>query len=350
MIQGHAYDAWVSPESKLTVSYAFTRVLGSLPLPAFLVLAGAAVAWRTGAAAARGESARRVRKRVIFRGFQIVAWGYATSAIYALMDGYDGIDTFLRADVLHVIGLSIAFLAWLGIRPERGEAPDAPPDAAWLSRSALGVGLAVTAVCPWLSRVGPEVPGTLRYLVGLVVDVPGVTLMPFVPLAAWFCVGALGAGFMLRARARTGDTSKAGAPPGTLWAMTAAGLAAWVIGSSGTDAVVALLGGELSRRHPAVWLNVVDLAGRGLVVLSLGALVANRVSGRVEKALLVIGRGSLVAYVFHIPFCYGAIGRPLSGRLDMIEATAAMVVLVAVSWAVVWVRDQLRATYVRRWA
>jgi hypothetical protein len=287
---------------------------------------------------------------VIFRGLQIVAWGYATSAVYALMDGYDGLDTFLRADVLHVIGLSIAFLAWVGIRPKRGEAAGAPPDALWLSRSALAVGVAVSVLCPWVSRVSPETTGPSRYVVGLVADVPGVTLMPFVPLAAWFCVGALAADFMLRARAKAMDTSKAGAPSRALWAMTALGLGAWVVGSSGTDAVVGLLGGELSRRHPAVILNVVDLAGRGLVVLSLGALAANGVSGRVEKALLVIGRGSLVAYVFHIPFCYGALGRPIVGRLDMVEATAAMVVLVVVSWGVVWARDLLRATYLRRWA
>ncbi len=350
MIQGHAYDAWVAPESKETVAYAFTRVLGSLPLPAFLLLAGAAVAWRTGAAEARGESARRVRGRVIFRGAQIVLWGYAVSAVYALMDGHSGLDTFLRADVLHVIGLSIAALAFAGIRPARGAAVDAPPELSRLVRAAVVVGLLVTVACPWISRVSPETTGWPRYVVGLFADVPGVTLMPFVPLSAWFCAGVLGAFAMLRARAGLTDVGRAGAPERTLWTMTAVGLAGWVIGDLGTDALLAALGGELSRAHPAVWLNVVDLAGRALVVLGLGALVANRVSGRALSALLVIGRGSLIAYVFHIPFCYGALGRPVAGRLDMWEATALMVVLVAASWLAVYVRDALKARYVRRLA
>jgi len=342
MIQGHAYDGWASPEAKETVGYAFTRVLGSLPLPAFLVLAGAAVAWRTGAAAIRGESAAKVRKRVIVRGFQIVAWGYATSAVYALMDGFTGLDTFLRADVLHVIGLSIAIVAFFGIRPARGASASSPPVVARLGWAALAVGVGVTALCPWLSRISPETAGPLRYVVGLFADVPGVTLMPFVPLVAWFCVGVGAAQWMLIARKKLGDTSKAGAPGRTLWAMTAVGVLTWALGSWGTDALVEALGGPLSRRHVAVWFNVIDLGGRGLLVLSLGALVANHVSGRVERALLVIGRGSLVAYVFHIPFCYGALGRPLSGTLDMAESTAGMVVLVAVSWGVVWIRDEAR--------
>ncbi len=342
MIQGHAYDAWVSPDSKQTVAYAFTRVLGSLPLPAFLLLAGAAVAWRTGAAASRGESARKVRRRVIFRGLQIVVWGYVMSAAYALMDGFEGLDTFLRADVLHVIGLSIAAVGWVGIRPARGRGAEQAPDEARLQRSAVVVGLAVTLLCPWVSRVSPETTGPLRYLVGLFADVPGVTRMPFVPLAAWFCAGVLAAGVMLRAREASHDDSPAGAPARTLWAMAAVGLGGWVVGSLGTDAMLSLMGGELSRRHPAVWLNVVDLAGRALLVLSLGALVANRVRGRAKAALLVIGRGSLVAYVFHLPFCYGALGRPIEGRLDMVQATALMLVLVAASWGAVWVRDQLR--------
>jgi len=111
--------------------------------------------------------------------------------------------------------------------------------------------------------------------------------------------------------------------------MTAVGVLAWAAGSFGTDALVESMGGSLTRRHVAVWLNVIDLGGRGAVVLSLGALVANQVRGRVKKALLIIGRGSLVAYVFHIPFCYGALGRPIAGRLDMAESTALTALLIA---------------------
>jgi len=348
MIQGHAYDGWASPAAKETLGYAFTRVLGSLPLPAFLVLAGAAVAVRTHAATVRGETAQKVRRRVVRRGFEVMGWGYVVSAVYALMDGHSGLDTFLRVDVLHVIGLSIAVLALLGIRPVLGaKAVDAPPAPGRLAITASVVGVLTTAACPFVSGFGEYATSPLGYFVGLFVDVPGVTLMPFVPLVAWVSVGVLAAQSMLRARENSGDTSPAGAPAKTLYRMAALGIAFWVLGSLGTGALVDALGddfgGVLSRRHPAVWFNVLDLAGRGLVVLALGALAANHVQGKVKGALLTIGRGSLVAYVFHIPFCYGALGRPLSAKLDMFESTALVVVLIAVSWAAVWLRDAVRA-------
>ena len=48
-----------------------------------------------------------------------------------------------------------------------------------------------------------------------------------------------------------------------------------------------------------------------------------------------------MAYVFHIPFCYGLLGAPFADRLDMGAATAAMVGLVALSWMAVWGRDAM---------
>ncbi len=342
MIQGHAYDGWASPSAKETVSYALTRVLGSAPLPAFLVLAGAAVALRVAAASTRAEDARLVRRRVILRGLGIVAWGYGVSFAFALIDGFDGLDTLLRADVLHVIGLSIASVGWLGIRAAPRSGEGAPPDPRRLALAAVGVGLATTLACPIVSAAASTTSGPLRYVVGLFSDVPGVTLMPYIPLVAWLCAGIGAAQWMLAARARSGDTSPAGAPRRTIAWMAGLAMLVATAGSTGTDAVLGALGGSLSRAHPAVWLNVVDLSGRGVLVLALGALLANRVSGWLRTALLRLGRSSLVAYVFHIPFCYGAFARPIAGRLDMLEATALMIVLLGASYAVVFTRDAAR--------
>lgn len=346
MIQGHAYDGWASPAAKETAAYAFTRVLGSLPLPAFLVLAGAAVAVRTQAAAVRGESATKVRWRVARRGLEAMGWGYLVSAIYALMDGYAGLETLLRVDVLHVIGLSIAVLAALGIRPARGSRADAAPSPRRLANTAAILGVAVTGACPFVSGLGADVVGPVRFFVGLFVDVPGVTLMPLLPLVAWVSIGVLAGRMMLVSRDLSGDTSRAGAPRRTLYALAACGLLAWGLGSLATGAMVDALSAEygdvISRRHPAVWFNVIDLGGRGVLVLALSALAANHVTGRLRKALLTMGRGSLVAYVFHIPFCYGSLGEPLRGQLDMATATLWVAALIAVSWGAVWLRDEVR--------
>lgn len=337
MIQGHAYDGWVAPDHKDAAAYLFTRLLGSLPLPAFLVLAGSAIVLRVDAARRRGESLDAVRRSVVRRGLLVVAWGYATNIAYGLMDGWDGIETLLRADVLHVIGLSIVALALLGIRG-RVEAVRAR-----LVRASVGMAIGLTLLCPWLSPLGSAVPGPVRYLAALFVDVPRVTIMPFVPLGAWLAVGALAALTMLHFRGREpSEKPGAGAPDRVLLAITGVGVAAAVLGSRGATLLVESLGGSLARDHPSVWFNIIDLAGRGLVVLGVSAYFSMRLPARVRSVLVRLGRGSLVAYVFHIPFCYGAVGAPIRGRLDMATATGCVLLLMALSVLAVFARDAWR--------
>lgn len=338
MIQGHAYDGWVAPEHKESAAYLFTRLLGSLPLPAFLVLAGAAIVLRVDAAARRGEPAGVVRRSVLRRGLVVLAWGYAVNVAYALIDDGLSIDTLLRADVLHVIGLSIAAFALLAIRGDRA------PDPRRLVAGALALAIVPTVLCPWLSPLGAHAPGPLRFVAALFVDVPTVTLMPFVPLASWLAIGALGAIAMLRARS-TGERrpGRAGAPASFLVALGLGSLGVAIASSHATDLVVEALGGSLTRAHPAVWLNVIDLAARGLFVLALGALASLHLPELARRVLVRLGQGSLVAYVFHIPFCYGRLGEPIRGRLDMATATVLVALLMAASWLAVYARDTLRA-------
>ncbi len=337
MIQGHAYDGWVAPEHKESAAYLFTRLLGSLPLPAFLVLAGAAVVLRVDAAQRKGEAASVVRASVLRRAMWVLAMGYLSSFAYALVDGHAGLGTLLRADVLHVIGLSIGALVLLGVRGARVPSPRA------LLLASLGLTLAPTALCPWLSPLGAHVDGPARFAVALFVDVPSVTRMPFVPLVSWVGLGALAALAMLRARARSRQAPRrAGAPTWFLLTLTLGALAMALAASRATPLVVEWLGGSLSRAHPAVWLNVIDLGARGLFVLAVAALASNHLPERARAALVRLGQGSMVAYVLHIPFCYGALGAPVRGRLDMGTSTALVALLMVVSWLSVFARDTLR--------
>jgi uncharacterized membrane protein len=346
MIQGHAYDGWASAEAKETVFYAFTRVLGSLPLPAFLVLSGASLALRVEAGAQRDEDAGAVRRSVVRRGVEILLVGYVSSGVYALIDGADSIATVLRADVLHLIGLSIAIVGFAGLGA-RG-----PVEPKRLGIAAAAIGGVVLLVCPWASQATSGLEhGLFRFVVGLFSEVPEIARMPFIPLAAWFCLGIGIAQLMIRQRARAGETevSAAGAPTSTLLLLGLGSLAIAVAGHYLTDYFVGR-GVPLTRHHPIVWLNAVDLGARGVLVLAAGALAANYVSGRTRTVLVRLGRGSLVAYVFHIPFCYGTLASPFAFKLDMWTATLLVVILIAASIAAVFVRDAFRAREARRTA
>ncbi|MGE0786485.1 MAG: heparan-alpha-glucosaminide N-acetyltransferase domain-containing protein [Sandaracinaceae bacterium] len=333
MIQGHAYDAWVRPEDKTSAAYLFTRVLGSLPLPAFLVLAGAAIALRVEAAERRAEPAVSVRRSVFARGCSVLAWGYAASLAYALIDGTEGWGTLLRADVLHAIGISIALLAWLGIRGA------GPPTLRAFGRAALGLAIVPVLVCPWLSPVGASVDGPLKYAVALFVDVPGVTRMPVVPLAGWLGLGACVV-VAMRTRARGEDpfAAVAGARAGWLVRLLIGALAIAIAGHLGTRAWVDA-GAELSRAHPIVWLNAIDLGARGVIVLAVGALVSVRLPASARRLLVQLGRASLFTYVLHLPLTYGRLAAPLWGTLSMPAATAAVGGLLALCALAVLARD-----------
>lgn len=366
MIQGHAYHAWVSPALHGGLPYRATRVLGTVPLPAFLVLAGAAVMLRLQLAAARASGdpqadravAAALRRRLVWRGVQVMGWGYATSALYYLMDGGEGLRTLLRADVLQVIGLSIAVVAAVGLSPGASAKPGerlallvdrlaGPLDPGRFARRTALLCVLCTLASPVLNRLGPAVDGPLRYVVATLVDVPGVTRMPLFPLIAWFGTGVVAAHIMGRARSavlaagRPGHAARAGAPDATALGLAATGLLLAVAGAWATPQLTAALGGTLSRTHPAVWLNVADLAGRGLLLLGTCVWLSTRLPARVSEPLSRLGRGSLVAYVFHIPLCYGRPGQALQGQLQMPEATLLVLLLMVASYAAVRLRDGL---------
>ena len=343
MIQGHAYEGWASPTAKQTAAYAFTRFLGTFPLPAFLVLAGAALALRVDAAVEKNESATVVRWRIIVRGLQIVLYGYATNFAYAVLDGWDHVGTLLRVDVLHCIGLSIAITGAVGVS---GDSTHRHPSRTRLAWTTAVLGAAATLTCPWITRAAHELDlGPAGMIVGLFAEVPGVTAMPVIPLIAWLSVGVIATQWLLWCRQRA-PIAEGEFPGGGVVGLGLFGATLALAGNAGTVTAVQQWGASFSRADPVVWLNVVDLGGRGVVVLSVGAMVGRYVTGWLQSALVRFGQGSLIAYVFHIPFCYGSLGRSMIGQLTMTQATAGIVLLVASSWLAVWMAEWL-AEWVR---
>ncbi|MEM1414111.1 MAG: heparan-alpha-glucosaminide N-acetyltransferase domain-containing protein [Myxococcota bacterium] len=335
MIQGHAYHGWVAPEHRDT-AYAFTRVLGTLPLPSFLVLAGAAMTMRLRAAVQKGERAGDVRRALVRRGLQVFGYGYAVNLAYGLLDGGLDLPTLLRADVLHVIGLSIAAAAAWGVRPDGAGAPD----LGRFARRSAGLALAVTLVCPFLSALTPGTPTPLGFAVALVADVPPYTRMPFVPLAAWLGVGVATTVVLLRAADDSPFAAVAGSSRRALAIAALGGLGVALAGDALTELVVG--GDRLSRAHVAVWPNVLAYAGRGVLVLAAGMALAPALGPRTRAALTQLGRGTLLAYIVHVPFCYGRLAGDLLGTQTMAGATLWLVPLMAGSWLVVPLRDMLR--------
>ena len=339
MVQGHAYDGWVNAEGKTTASYLFTRLLGTLPLPSFLVLAGAAIALRCEAARTSGEDAKSVRYGLAKRGLTVMAAGYAVNVLSALVDGFEGPETFFRADVLQLIGLTIALFSMTAIRMRDGLL-----DKRTLTIGAVLLTTVPVALCTTVSALATHVPLPLGYLLAPFIAVPNVSVMPAIPLASWAGVGVLVGLLLIHLNREAREI--AGASRRVFAIMLVVSLAIVLGFTRLTTLWVEASGEPLSRMHPAVIANAIELAARGVIVLAIGGLLSPLLPQRARHILLRLGRGSLVAYVFHVPFCYGAFGRSLQGQLGMLEATFFVVLLELASFGAVWIRDawKLRRT------
>lgn len=337
MLQGHATDGWVAPEHEDALFRA-SRFLGTFPLPAFLLLAGTSVAWRVAVGEERGENPRKLGRALQRRGLSLIVTGYVVSFVFALMDGTsanDFLPTLLRADVLHVIGASIAIAGALIPRREGF--------ASVLVRRSLVLGVGVTVLCPLLPTFDLPLPAAA--VAGLFVDASPVTRMPLIPLFAWFAVGTLCASFMRSARsspfARVAGTNKS-----RLALLGALAIGASLLGWQSMNALHGAFGGTLSRQHLAIVGNVLDLAGRGALVLVAGATLAPLLPQRVRHHFVLLGRGSLTAYVVHLPFCYGHLGSSFRASLTSTQALLGILVLAVGTYGCVRLWPVLRRTIV----
>ena len=307
MIQTHAYDAWVRPDARESLSYGVTRIIGTLPLPLFLLLAGVSLWMRVRVLEERGRPASEVRHDAARAGLRVVLVGYALNVAYGLMDGGRGLQAFLRADVLHAIGFSLACiaLACVGRRVP-------------LRSGATLLGAFALFACPWLTRLAHTVQGPLRYVLAPWVDIPGLTLMPVVPLLVWCALGVLLAPLLVEAiesralRARLALGSVLAIAVGYL------GMRAWM-----AQGVVP------ARTHPIIFVNGLDLAGRAVLV-TLPCLTVRETPrlAWLREQVCMLGRHSLFGYALHLPFCYGAIAHGLKRSLTMPQASLALALLV----------------------
>ncbi len=323
MIQTHVYDGWVASAHRHGLLWATTRFLGIFPLPTFLLLAGIGIALRLEASARRGEPAAAVRRDLLRRGLRVVAAGYLVSAVLGAIDGATDPATYVRADVLHAIGFSIASAALLVV----ARSPEQRRAHAMFSAAALAL-LAAALSIP-STRFGRSLDGPARFVAAPFVEVPGITRMPVVPLIAWLGLGILFATVWLDHVRRRRDH--------LAFAAVCAALAA------GAFEFMHHLhrehGGVLDRLHPAASANLVDLGLRasGLVALVLG--LGGSFPRRVEGELVRLGRHSLLAYAVHLPWAYGRLVRPVSRNTDLATATLGLLGVLALTWTVVFAFD-----------
>ncbi len=316
MIETHALDGWVSAADKISLGYRFSRIFSNIPAPLFLLLAGLSLGLQTASAERAGKDFSLLRGGLAKRAMEVVGYGYLVSLIYAILDWRFALPTILRADILHCIGLSLLLCTYLLVGR-----------SAVLARTlALVVAGIVTGL---IQRYLPPLPLPVAAAVGLVVDVAPITRFPLFPLCGFAAVG-----FWIGKELRPTD-----------WPIQRC-LVVFLIAvglvfplQQLTSWTVAVMGGRLSRAHPAVVWNFLEGTARAVAVLAVSLALAAKLPARALGFLIRLGRGSLLAYAFHIPFCYGRVATPILGKLAIGPAALLLFGLVGLTWLVVAVRD-----------
>lgn len=328
MIQTHAYDAWVRVLDRGSWAYRITRELGAIPAPIFVMLAGVGVALGEHAMRGKGALSEGVRRRFVKRGLEVLFYAYVVSAVYALMDGAHGVAEFLRADILHAIALSIVVLSIAVVGRRRRNL---------LCAIAIVITiLASIALTRTVRSTATSAP--VAAVAALFFDVPPYSRFPLFPTVAFAFLGYAVGAVLATHKLSASRTAVIGALAVVVAILANLATKAWV------DAVD---DGPLSRMHPALVANYIDGSARAIAVIAIAMLVAARMPAALRRACVRLGQGSLFAYAFHIPFCYGRVGRPLLHSMDMRVATLAVLGLMLLTYLAVLLRDLVRERVVR---
>src|ERR1700674_4988735 len=114
MFQTHCYDAWLGGDARNTSFLKGSQLLGTLPAPLFLFLAGLSFALVTDKLIRKNLSAAEITRIMLRRGAEIFAFGLLFRLQEFLIAwGWAPWSDLLRVDILNIIGLSMILMALL---------------------------------------------------------------------------------------------------------------------------------------------------------------------------------------------------------------------------------------------
>lgn len=114
MFQTHCYDAWLGGNARNTSFLKGSQILGTLPAPLFLFLAGISFALVSDKLIRKNLSPVEITRTMFRRGAEIFAFGLLFRLQEFLMAwGWAPWSDLLRVDVLNIIGLSMMLMALL---------------------------------------------------------------------------------------------------------------------------------------------------------------------------------------------------------------------------------------------
>jgi uncharacterized membrane protein len=313
MVQGHLLDAWLDAGARASGYAPFVRnYLNAIPARAFLFLLGLGVVLRL--ERPDGTPTRARLGAVLGRGVALLAIAYLFRFQQLAMRGFEDWDLG-RVDILNCLAATM-LLVGLSLAPLPGRARP------WTALALAGIFFALGPVLG-TTRISQAVPEWLTAYLG---GPRPLAWFPLFPWAGWGFLGAAAARIWLWAAAD---------PPRTRPLFIGLLLAGLALAAGGL-----VLERALPRQYPSEIDSDMGFA-RTTLYLGLLALVCagagllpERTPG--SRALIQLGRASLVIYWVHIELVYGRLFAALHDRLSLPQALLGLLAMLAAMFALAW--------------
>ena len=322
MFQTHCYDAWLAPAARSGKFFMWSQLVGSLPAPLFLFLTGISavlMAEKVSAGASPSTAAGRLMKR----GFEI--WGLGLLfrlQEYLIAFPWAPWTDLLRVDVLNCIGVSLVLVSLVLYL-----------STTWmrLAMNAAMASAAIIMLSPWVWTHGfSRLPWFIAsYLNGVHNQgKPLSWLFPLFPWAAFTFAGVVVACILQSQRVKRLQSRR-------IPLIAAAGVLVAGLGYVFDHLSVSVFPAAMyDFWHTSSGFFLIRV-GVLLLILSLSDLRCRMPSLiSKSKALVLMGRHSLLVYWVHIEFVYGRLhvlprrGMSVIGAsLGLLGITLAMLLL-----------------------
>jgi uncharacterized membrane protein len=312
MFQTHCYDAWLGGDARNTGFLKGSQLLGTLPAPLFLFLAGVSFALVVNKLMRKNLTASEITGKMVLHGAHILAFGLLFRLQEFLIAwGWAPWSDLLRVDILNIIGVSMILMALTcGITLAACGKSFASDDR---GRRAVAIaGVAVT-VASGIALLTPPLYTTWRptwlpwwlesYIDGCHnLGTPQPWLFPLFPWAA-FAFAGLAAGFVIFGDSlfSTESGSHAAKTLGILAAFgTAAILVAYLLDHSAFH-----LYSTYDYWHTSPNFLMMRVGLLLVIAFTSYAWCEWGLATRGFSPLIQLGRTSLLVYWVHIEFVYG---------------------------------------------
>jgi uncharacterized membrane protein len=318
MFQTHCYNSWLSPEAKKSALYGWSQLVGTLPAPLFIFLAGVSVALVTERLRGRGAERGAIARQCMLRGAEI----FGLAILFRVQEYVLGIPyvpwtDLLRVDVLNILGISMVLLAALCWLTAGRSTAESRVRGIWAGLAAAAV-VAMLAPPLWTTHRPTFLPWPLEsYLNGVhIFNEPQPWLFPLFPWCAFAFAGLAAGLFLFTDLAKLRSTA------------AYAGL--------GTAGVAAVFVSQLFDRSDVQLYRIYDywhtspnffLMRCGILLAILTLVYAWCRWGWAQRGfspLIQLGQTSLLVYWVHIEFVYGRLSVLPKGQCGVWTATAGL--------------------------